>query len=67
MKLAVHVETVNCNIMSKLKLFYFLSTFATKSNKNMSVSFTMSVCLSTYNNLRTAEQIFMKFYIGEFY
>jgi hypothetical protein len=41
----------------------FLRGFAIKSYKNAPIPFSMSVCLSTYGISRTAERIFIKFYI----
>ena len=35
--------------------------------QRVSISFVMSVYLSTWNNSNTMGQIFVKFYIGKFY
>jgi hypothetical protein len=45
----------------------FLDVLATKSCSDAPMSFTTSVHSSTCYNSRTAEWIFMKFDIGEFY
>jgi hypothetical protein len=45
---------------------YIFDAFTTKICKDAPISFAISICLPTCNNLRTGEWIFIKFYIGEF-
>lgn len=78
LRIGLHIQAVfsakwkrKYNLWSKLLMkhaYPFIGAFTAKDCRCVPLSFAVyvSVCPPTCNNLRTAERIFMKFYVGEF-